>query len=90
MFGVDVRAANPIPDKAVAALRKAMLGERMVASMVREKPARPPRNTARWPMRSTMCCWTKKAYRQAGRNDGMSEGCEGPVCVCVCGNSTSE
>ena len=85
MFGVEVRAANPIPDMAVTALRKAMLGETMVAIMVREKPARPPRNTARWPIMSTMCCWTKKAYRQAGRRQWH----QGVVvvrnlCVCVC------
>lgn len=65
MFGVDVRAANPTPERAVTTLRKTTDGDTMVAAIVTVKMARPPTNTARWPTSRAMCCCRQNAYRHA-------------------------
>lgn len=47
IFGVEVRAAKPTPDKAVTTLRKGTVGAAIVAVMVIAKMKSPPMNTAR-------------------------------------------
>ena len=51
MLGVVVRAANPMPDKAVTIFIKIIEGETIVRKTAATKVIKPPIKTALWPRR---------------------------------------